>query len=181
MNCKVKFQQQVEKGEIPCSEGSRRHRQRPEKLLAQSHNVDSPKSFARSDLKAWNMFRPSCITSESQCKMVEQTSGLNRAILDQKWGGFKRQLDCKVAWNGAILLALAPHDTSRTCTFCGHTADENRRTQAQFRCDDCDCGNHADVAGANSILSRGAQLWRGGRQDWSGVSLGCSSVVRIAF
>ncbi|MDJ0531710.1 MAG: hypothetical protein QNJ70_04295 [Xenococcaceae cyanobacterium MO_207.B15] len=33
-------------------------------------------------------------------KNVKQKSGLNRAILDQSWGEFIRQLEYKLTWNG---------------------------------------------------------------------------------
>ena len=43
--------------------------------------------------------RPKAIANslERKCK---QKSGLNRAILDQGWGEFRRQLDYKMAWTG---------------------------------------------------------------------------------
>jgi putative transposase len=44
--------------------------------------------------------------SEKHGKMVKQKAGLNRAILDQGWGEFRRQLDYKMARNGGILLAV---------------------------------------------------------------------------
>ncbi len=50
----------------------------------------------------------------------------NRSILDQGWGEFRRQLEYKVAWRGGVLLAVPPHNTSRTCPCCGHIAKERR-------------------------------------------------------
>ena len=41
---------------------------------------------------------------------MKQKSGLNRAILDQGWSEFRRQLVCKLAWNRGMLLALPPHN-----------------------------------------------------------------------
>jgi putative transposase len=57
------------------------------------------------DLQVRNMSRSSRGTSEQPGKMVKQKSSLNRAILDQGWGEFRRQLEYKVAWNGGVLLA----------------------------------------------------------------------------
>jgi hypothetical protein len=48
-------------------------------------------------------------------KKVSQKSGLNRSILDQGWGEFRRQLDYKLAWNGGTLLA-APLKAVRYAT-----------------------------------------------------------------
>lgn len=64
------------------------------------------------DLQIRNMSRSSKGTSEHPGKMVKQKRGLNRAILDQGWGEFRRQLDYKMAWNGGTLVAVPAHLTS---------------------------------------------------------------------
>ena len=107
------------------------------------------------DLQVGNMSRSSKGNIEQPGKMVKQKSGLNRAILDQGWGEFRRQLDYKVAWNGGILVAVPAHHTSQTCPSCSHVAKENRITQAHFLCVDCGYENHADVVGAINVLERG--------------------------
>ena len=110
------------------------------------------------DLQVRNMSKSSKGNSEQHGKMVKQKSGLNRSILDQGWGEFRRQLDYKVQWNGGILLAVPPQHTSQTCPACGHGSKENRQTQAKFRCIDCGYENHADVVGAINVLERGYRL-----------------------
>ena len=110
------------------------------------------------DLQVRNMSRSSKGTIEQPGKRVRQKSGLNRAILDQGWGELRRQLAYKLDWNGGMLLAVPPHNTSRTCPACGHIAKENRQTQAQFLCVDCGYENHADVVGAINILARGHRV-----------------------
>jgi putative transposase len=126
------------------------------------------------DLQVRNMSRSSKGSNEQHGKMVKQKSGLNRAILDQGWGEFRRQLDYKVSWNGGMLLAVPPHNTSRTCPCCGHVSKDNRQTQAKFLCVDCGYENHADVVGAINVLERGyrllacgemAQLGRSAKQE----------------
>ena len=97
-------------------------------------------------------------TREQPGKNIRQKSGLNRAILDQGWGELRRQLAYKLDWNGGMLLAVPPHNTSRTCPACGHIAKENRRTQALFLCVDCGYENNADVVGAINILARGHRV-----------------------
>lgn len=89
------------------------------------------------DLQIRNMSKSAKGNSEQHGKMVRQKSGLNRSILDQGWGEFRRQLDYKMAWNGGVLFAVPPHNTSRTCPCCGYVAKENRQTQAQFLCVEC--------------------------------------------
>ncbi len=123
------------------------------------------------DLQVRNMTRSSKGNSEQHGKMVEQKSGLNRAILDQGGGEFRRQLDYKVAWNGGMLLAVPPHHTSQTCPCCGHVSKNNRQTQAKFLCVDCGYENHADVVGAINVLERGYRLLACGELVQSGRSV----------
>jgi putative transposase len=67
------------------------------------------------DLQVKNMSQSAKGNREQPGKKVAQKSGLNRSILDQGWGEFRRQLDYKVQWNGGILLAVPPQHTSQTC------------------------------------------------------------------
>lgn len=110
------------------------------------------------DLQVKNMSRSAKGNREQHGKRVKQKCGLNRAILDQGWGEFRRQLDYKVQWNGGLLLAVPPQHTSQTCPACGQVSKENRTTQAKFLCIDCGYENHADVVGAINILERGYRL-----------------------
>ena len=107
------------------------------------------------DLQVANMSKSAKGTVEAPGTNVAQKSGLNRAILDQSWTEFRRQLDYKSQWQGGVLVAVPPHNTSRTCPCCGHTDKENRLTQAKFECVECGYRNNADVVGAINILERG--------------------------
>ena len=88
------------------------------------------------DLQVRNMSMSSKGNSEQHGKMVKQKSGLNRSILDQGWGEFRRQLDYKVSWNGGILLAVPPHHTcyvlpwlrSKGSKYPAHGREEERST-----------------------------------------------------
>ena len=110
------------------------------------------------DLKVANMTKSAKGTVEQPGKNVKQKSGLNRAILDQAWFEFRRQLTYKLAWNGGYLIAVPPQNTSRTCPCCGYTAKENRQTQANFECVECGYTENADVVGAINILERGQAI-----------------------
>ncbi len=123
------------------------------------------------DLQVRNMSKSSKGNREQHGKRVKQKAGLNRSILDQGWGEFRRQLDYKVAWNGGMLLAVPPHDTSRTCPYCAHISKDNRLTQATFLCVDCGYENNADVVGAINILERGHRLLAYGETAQSGRSM----------
>jgi putative transposase len=124
------------------------------------------------DLQIRNMSKSSRGTRERHGSQVRQKSGLNRAILDQGWAEFRRQLEYKAQWAGGRLLAVPANYTSQTCPrpSCRHVAQANRRTQAQFQCVACGYTEHADVVGAFNVLERGlalASLWRGGLWPWS--------------
>ena len=107
------------------------------------------------DLQVSNMSKSAKGTAEEPGQNVKQKSGLNRAILDQSWTEFRRQLDYKSQWQGGVLVAVPPQNTSRTCPCCGYTDKENRPTQAKFKCIECGYRNNADVVGALNILERG--------------------------
>jgi len=96
------------------------------------------------------------IQAPGQC--VRAKSGLNKSILDQGWFEFRRQLAYKLGWNGAMLIAVPPHNTSRTRPVCEHVAAENRRSQARFECVHCGYEQIADVVGAMNVLARGHRV-----------------------
>ena len=110
------------------------------------------------DLQVSNMSKSAKGTVEEPGKNVKQKSGLNRAILDQSWYEFRRQLTYKLSWNGGFLVTVPPQNTSRACPCCGHTAKENRKTQSDFACVDCGYTENADLVGAINILNRGQAI-----------------------
>ena len=107
------------------------------------------------DLQVRNMSRSAAGTTQQPGKNVRAKSGLNKSILDQGWFEFRRQLAYKLAWRGGWLIAVPPHNTSRTCPACGHVSADNRQTQARFECVECGFEDHADVVGAINVLRAG--------------------------
>ena len=110
------------------------------------------------DLQVAHMSKSAKGNAEQHGKNVKQKSGLNRAILDQSWYEFRRQLAYKLTWNGGFLFVVPPQNTSRCCPNCGHTAKDNRQTQANFECVGCGYQNNADVVGAINILKCGRAI-----------------------
>ena len=111
------------------------------------------------DLKVTNMSKSATGTIEAPGRSVKAKSGLNKSILDQGWGEFRRQLEYKEAWLGGGVLAINPRNTSRTCPACNHVSAENRKTQSKFECVKCGYAVNADLNAAINILRAGhAQL-----------------------
>lgn len=110
------------------------------------------------DLQVRNMSRSSAGTVDQPGTRVRAKAGLNKAILDQGWFEFRRQLEYKLQWSGGMLVAVPAHNTSRTCPSCGHVSAENRRTQAHFECVQCGLQANADHVGAINILARGHRV-----------------------
>ncbi|MEO3803320.1 transposase [Nonomuraea sp. B1E8] len=110
------------------------------------------------DLRIANMTRSASGTIEAPGRNVAAKSGLNRSILDAGWGVFLTILAHKAESAGRKLIAVNPAGTSRTCARCGHSAKENRLTQADFACTACGHAAHADVNAAINILRAGLAL-----------------------
>ena len=94
-------------------------------------------------------------------------ANLNRCILNQGFGEFKRQLSYKLERLGGLLVLVNPMNTSRRCPKCGYVDKDNRKTQSEFKCRECSYEEHADLVGALNVLRAGhAQLacgpWVGG-------------------
>ena len=107
------------------------------------------------DLKVANMSKSAAGTVEAPGRSVKAKSGLNKSILDQGWGEFRRQLEYKQAWRGGDVLAINPRNTSRTCPACSHVSAENRKTQSKFECVECGYAENADLNAAINILRAG--------------------------
>ena len=109
---------------------------------------------ALEDLQIRNMTRSARGTAEQPGKNVAAKAGLNRAILDQCWGEFERQLHYKLTWAGGELWQAPARNSSRECQACGQTHAESRESQTVFRCVACGHEQNADLNAANVILLR---------------------------
>jgi putative transposase len=79
-----------------------------------------------------------------------------KAISEVSWSQFRIILEYKAKWYGKQVMAVDPHCTSQKCYVCGHTAKENRKTQAAFMCVSCGHKANADHNAANNILDLAA-------------------------
>ena len=107
------------------------------------------------NLQVSNMSRSAAGTVEQPGRNVKQKTGLNKSILDQGWGEFRRQMKYKMIWTGGLLVPVPPQNTSTTCPGCGQISKENGKKQAQFACVECGFSENADLVGAINILRAG--------------------------
>jgi putative transposase len=107
------------------------------------------------DLKVNNMSKSAKGNIEEPGRNVKAKSGLNKSILDQGWGNFRRMLEYKQSWLGGTFVKVDPKNTSRRCFICGHTEKGNRTKQELFKCLKCCHTENADTNAAKNILAVG--------------------------
>jgi IS605 OrfB family transposase len=73
------------------------------------------------------------------------------------WAFFQLRafLTYKAAWTGIPVFLVDPRNTSRTCSRCGHCEKANRISPAEFSCQRCGMGMHADQNAAINIAQLG--------------------------
>ena len=103
------------------------------------------------DLQVKNMSRSAKGTMNEPGRNVNAKAGLNKSILDQGWGEFRRQLEYKLTWLGGELHIVPPQYTSQTCSECKHVDRGSRLSQAKFKCTSCGYESNADVNAARNI------------------------------
>jgi putative transposase len=82
-------------------------------------------------------------------------TGLHRSIHDAGWAQFVSILRAKAEEAGRVVIDVDPRHTSDRCEACGHTAKENRASQAVFACRGCGHTLNADEHAARNILRAG--------------------------
>jgi putative transposase len=82
-------------------------------------------------------------------------TGLHRSIHDAGWAQFVSILRAKAEEAGRVVIDVDPRHTSDRCEACGHTAAENRASQAVFSCRGCRHTANADEHAARNILRAG--------------------------
>ena len=135
----------------------RRRAARRRAALAHRATTEITRRFgliALEDLRLRNMTASAAGTAEEPGRNVRAKAGLNRAILNVAPATIRAQIDYKAARTGALVVAVDPKNTSRTCPACGHVAAENRVSQARFECACCGYTEHADLNAARTILAR---------------------------
>jgi IS605 OrfB family transposase len=68
--------------------------------------------------------------------------------------GLKAKIAYKAEEQGCTVVAVDPRHTSQTCSCCGHTARNNRRSQSDFKCRQCNYQLNADLNAARNIAAK---------------------------
>jgi putative transposase len=115
-------------------------------------------SICIEDLKVRAMTRSARGSREHPGTNVAQKRSLNREIRRQGWGLLVARLKHKAS--GRLEFVPAAY-TSQRCSYCGHVAPENRKSQAVFQCVACNAGPcNADVNAARNIAAgRAVTAW----------------------
>ncbi len=124
-------------------------------ILARAHGA-----VVLEALQVRNMTRSARGTVAEPGTNVAQKAGLNKAILRSGWGLVDRLLDYKCLWYGSMKVAVDAAYSSQECSQCGHTHDDNRKTQAVFSCLECGYTANADTNAAKVILGRGIAVFK---------------------
>lgn len=118
--------------------------------LAKNHSL-----IVIEDLQVKNMSKSAKGTIACPGVNVAAKSGLNKAILQQGWYEFRRQLTYKTQWYGSKLEVVPAPYTSQTCSQCQYCDKGNRLAQELFKCLKCGYAMNADVNAAQNILAVG--------------------------
>ena len=104
------------------------------------------------DLQVANMSKSAKGNAEQHGKNVKQKSGLNRAILDQSWYEFRRQLEYKaVQRGGQVVVADRWYPSSKTCSSCGHKLEVLSLSIRQWTCPSCGTHHDRDINAAVNL------------------------------
>jgi putative transposase len=110
------------------------------------------------DLRITSMTRSPRGTFTRPGRNVRAKAGLNREIMASGWGLLARRLEQKASGR---VEKINPAFTSQRCSACGHTAAENRKSQAVFACGACGFACNADLNAARNIAAGHAVTARG--------------------
>lgn len=80
---------------------------------------------------------------------------LSKYIADSGWGEFGRMMEYKTKWQEKVLEWKAPQYTSQSCSECGYTHKDNRKSQSLFLCQRCGYQDNADFNASKNICGSG--------------------------
>jgi putative transposase len=114
-------------------------------------------------LTTWLAKTKSVIVVESlNVQGMSQNGNLSRAIHDVGWGMFRRMLEYKCQWYGAVLI-IAPRDfpSTKACSNCGEIGPPLPLSQRVFRCEACGLEIDRDLNAALNLWHYGLATLNG--------------------
>jgi putative transposase len=102
--------------------------------------------------------KPVLVVEDLNVQGLARNGSLSRAIQDVGWGAFRRMLEYKCAWYGAVLL-IAPRDfpSTKRCSRCGWVGPALPLSQRVFHCGACGLEVDRDLNAALNLT----KLWAG--------------------
>ena len=87
----------------------------------------------------------------SKMKESDKTH-LNRMISDVSWNSLITKIKYKAEMKNVQVREINPAFTSQRCNACGHISRNNRKSQSDFHCENCDHTENADLNASKNIL-----------------------------
>jgi len=85
---------------------------------------------------------------------AKRRSKTKRRMHSWPFASLKSKIAYKAEERGCTVVAVDPRHTSQTCSCCGHTARNNRRSQSTFICRQCEYHLNADLNAARNIAAK---------------------------
>jgi putative transposase len=106
--------------------------------------------------------KPVLVVEDLNVRGLARNGSLSRAILDVGWGAFRRMLEYKCAWYGAVLL-IAPWDfpSTKRCSRCGWVGPALPLSQRVFHCGACGLEVDRDLNAALNLRNYGLAALKG--------------------
>jgi putative transposase len=113
--------------------------------------------------------KPVLVVEDLNVRGLARNGSLSRAILDAGWGAFRRMLEYKCAWYGAVLL-IAPWNfpSTKRCSRCGWVGPALPLSQRAFHCEACRLKVDRDLNAACNLRGYGLTHLAGSTGSSSG-------------
>jgi len=85
---------------------------------------------------------------------ARRRTATKRRMHSWPFANLRAKVEYKAEERGCMVVAVDPRHTSQTCSCCGHTARNNRRSQSMFKCRKCGFHLNADLNGARNIAAK---------------------------
>jgi putative transposase len=96
--------------------------------------------------------------------------GLNRVLHNAALARLAKHIEYKAELASVTWVEVPAAYTSQRCHQCGHTARENRESQAVFRCKACAWSGNADTNAAVNVLEEALTRWAAQTEQLAGTS-----------